>query len=155
MKERPYYIKLQNAVRKIKLIKIYNDIGIIEKSPYLEFRETLFFQCIDTILTLYTIFIPIIVESLENPREMFDNIFLTEVIALLFMIDQYLVYKLSSTFPIDFHRFMELTSNIGMMVFIHILYIQPVDIKSMNIFIDNQFYSLWIISCLLKVFRLN
>ena len=50
---------------------------------------------------------------------------------------------------------MELTSNIGMMVLIHILYIQPVDINSQNIFRDNQFYSLWIVSCLLKVFRLN
>ena len=44
-------------------------------------------MCIDLTLSFYAMIIPVVVESMNTPREMADYIFFTEIFAIIFLID--------------------------------------------------------------------
>lgn len=44
-------------------------------------------MCIDLLFSAYAMIFPVIVESMDTPREMADYIFFAEIFAILFLID--------------------------------------------------------------------
>lgn len=149
--------KLWRVVKKISLLKKFG-LGIRTENFYTKTRKGFIFTLFDFSISFYNMTIPITINSLENNRDYTDYLFLTELLALVLTVDNYLSYEFEYKNKkkfLNFYNICELVSNCGIAILVNLMFLKKINIDEDSKLSNGYLLILWQLCCVLKVVRLN